>query len=278
MDRRDGGQHERPGGKAPARHLDVAGELAGHVDYHRPDPQRLLDHGIEVLVVVEGVRHALHHPRRAQEALEGPRQPGGGGLVAGGEQGEQLVAQLDVAHGRAVVVAGGQQQREHVVALVGVLRGAPVRDLGVDQLIDRGERPAKARRRREPTEVALHEGQPVEHVVELAERGDAAAKEIHAPAVADSENGAQDRLQGDRLHPRPQRERGAERPVDVAPHRLPVEGRQQQLALGHVALLVEREQRVLTQGVAEHGGVGLAGVKHGRIAGEHFLPRAGSAT
>jgi hypothetical protein len=89
---------------------------------------------------------------------------------------------------------------------------------------------------------------------------------------------------------RAQRERRADRPaldlcgrgrghrLHVPAHRLPVEGRQQQLALRHVAMLVEREQRVLAQSVGQRRGVRLAGVEDGRVAGETCLTSAGSAT
>ena len=59
--------------------------------------------------------------------------------------------------------------------------------------------------------------------------------------------------------------------LDVAPHALAVERRQQQLALAHVRVLVERQQRVLAERVAEHGRVRLAGVEAARVAGEELL-------
>jgi len=68
----------------------------------------------------------------AHQALERPGQPGGGGLVAGREQGHQLVAELDVGHRTAVLVPRREQQRQHVLARLGLAaRG----DLGVDQLV-----------------------------------------------------------------------------------------------------------------------------------------------
>ena len=112
------GQHERAGGQPPAGHLGVSGELAGHVHDHRPHAQRLLHDRVDVVVVVQRGGQALQHLRRAQQALERPREAGGGRLVPGGEQRHQLVAQLDVGHRRAVLVARAQQQREHVVALL----------------------------------------------------------------------------------------------------------------------------------------------------------------
>ena len=49
------------------------------------------------------------------EPLECPGKRGGGGLVSRADDCDQLVAKLLVAHGAAVVVLGGQEEREHVV-------------------------------------------------------------------------------------------------------------------------------------------------------------------
>ena len=283
VEHRDRRQHERPRGQLPAGHLRVARELACHVHDHRPHAQRLLHHRIHVVVVVERLGEALEHARRAQQALERPRQPGGGGLVARGEQRHQLVAQLHVGHRRAVLVSRREQQRENVVALLAVVRGTPVGDLRVDQLVDGGQRLAESRRRGEPAEVALEERHPVQDARQLAERRDALAEEVHALVVAHAEDRAQDHLERDRLHARAQLDLLAERParhlalgglghhLHVAAHALAVEGREQQLALAHVALLVEREQRVLAERVAERERVGLAGVEDRGVAGEDAL-------
>ena len=101
-------------------------------------------------------------------------------------------------------------------------------------------------------------------------------------ALLEAEHGAEDDLERDRLHPGSQPVRLAARPaldllagdlghqLAVALHPLAVERGQQQLALFHVRALVEQQQRVL----AEHrqqDPVGLAGVEHARVAGEHLL-------
>ena len=65
--------------------------------------------------------------------------------MAGDEQGEQLVAHLGVAHRAAVLVAGGDQHREDVVALLEVLGRAALGDLAVDQLVDPVDAAAEGR-------------------------------------------------------------------------------------------------------------------------------------
>ena len=103
----------------------------------------------------------------------------------------------------------------------------------------------------------------------------------------DAEDRAHDHRQGDPLGVRPHREGLADRPALhlLARHRhdqlavaldpLAVEGRQQQLALAHVRLVVEGEDRVRTQRRLEHGRVGLAGVEDRGRAGEHGLDQVG---
>ena len=108
VERGDRGQDEGAGRQLIAPELDRRGQLAGDVDDHRPRPQRLLDRRVEVLVLAGRQRLAqpLQHPRGAQQPLDRPGEPGRGRLVARAEHGDQLVAQLLVAHRAAVLVAG----------------------------------------------------------------------------------------------------------------------------------------------------------------------------
>ncbi len=203
--------------------------------------------------------------------------------MAGCEQSHQLVAQLHVGHRRPVLVLRREQKRENVVALLTVVRGTPVGDLRVDQLVDGGPRLAEAGGRCEAAKVTLEERDPVQDARQLAERRDALAEEIHARVVAHTEHRAQDHLERDRLHARAQLDLFAERParhlalgglghhLHVAAHALAMEGREQQLALAHVALLVEGEERVLAERVAERQRVGLARVEDCGVAGEDAL-------
>ena len=100
---------------------------------HRTDPQRLLDNRVEIAVIE--LSRTLPHARVVQHEIERPRQPGGGRLVPGEQEGEQLVADLAVGEADAVLVAGRQQAGEHVVALAQVGGGAAAGDLGVEDLV-----------------------------------------------------------------------------------------------------------------------------------------------
>jgi hypothetical protein len=104
---------------------------------------------------------------------------------------------------------------------------------------------------------------------------------VELGALVDTEHRAHDHLEGHRLHARPELERLPVRPaVDlalrdlahnlaVALHALPVEGRQEQLALAHVRSLVEQQYRVVAEDRLQHH-VGLAGMEHARVAREHL--------
>ena len=79
--------------------------------------------------------------------------------MSGEQQGHELVAQLGVAHRLAVLEAGGDEHREDVLAAREVRVGAPLGDLGGQQLVDfgvatlqRGERvgPAEAPGEQDP--------------------------------------------------------------------------------------------------------------------------------
>ena len=70
----------------------------------------------EVLVAL-GCQQPRVNARVVQQQVERPRQPGGGGLVAGHEQGEELVADLAVGQPATLLISCEQQRREDVVAL-----------------------------------------------------------------------------------------------------------------------------------------------------------------
>jgi hypothetical protein len=67
-------------------------DLARGDGQHRPHAQDLLDHGVEVGLVA--LADAAEDAGVAGQALERPAERAGRGLVAGGEQGRELVAQL----------------------------------------------------------------------------------------------------------------------------------------------------------------------------------------
>ena len=69
------------------------------------------------------------------EVVEGPGERVGGGLVAGEQHGEHLVAELLVAHALPLLVAGGHEEAEEVVVLHGV--GAAAGDDVVHERVER---------------------------------------------------------------------------------------------------------------------------------------------
>ena len=270
----DAGRHVDARREQPAADLHRLGQAAQHQRQDRAQAQRLLADGVDVVVVA--VAQALEHARRAHRALDGPGERRRRRLVSGHQQRHQLVAQLLVGHRAAVLVAGLQQQREHVVALLEVGCAAALTDLLVDQRVGRrshrreqvGARESPRAERREHRHAARARP-PLERAPEGLAQARPAFVVLHA------EDGSDDHLERDPLH------RGADgvglprRPaldllgchlghrLLVAAHALTVEGGQHQLALGHVRGLVEHQHRVVTQ-QRQHHDVGLTGVEHPR--------------
>ena len=165
-----------------------------------------------------------------------------------------------------------------------VLGGAALGDLAVDQLVDAVDAAAEGRdaprpgRGRRARSGASSSGL----VVRSRNSRRATRSSLHPLPAVDAEDRLEDDLERHRLHPRPQLVGGAERPaldlaggdlghlLLVALHALAVEGRQQQLALADVGLLVEDEDRVLAEDRAQDL-VALAGVEDPRVAGEDLL-------
>ena len=90
-----------PAGSSQPATASGSTELARGDGQHRARAQHLLHHGVGVARLV--VAQAREHVRVAGEPLERPRERAGGRLVAGGEEGDELVAQLVVGR------AGGDQ-------------------------------------------------------------------------------------------------------------------------------------------------------------------------
>ena len=285
MDEVDAGGQVDPGREQPPADLHRLGQAAQHQRQDRPQPQRLLADGVDVVVVA--VAQAVQHAGRADRALDGPGQRGRRGLVPGDEQRHQLVAQLLVGHLAAVLVAGLEQQREDVVAFLEVGRAAALADLGVDQLVGgpadaledvRAVDAVRAEHRHHRQAARVRA--PFERVRERRAQALAPGVVLHA------EDRPDDHLERDALH------RGAHRvglpgrpALDlrgrdlghrllVAAHALAVEGRQHQLALRHVGALVQQQHRVVPEHRQQHD-VRLAGVQHARVAGEDLLDRVG---
>ena len=203
----------------------------------------------------------------AQKQVEGPGERRRRGLVAGEQQGHQLVAQLGVAHRLAVLEAGGDEHREDVLAACEVRVGAPLGDLGGQQLVDlghaalqRGERvgPAEAPGEQDP-KLKPRRGGLGEQV------GEQRPEPRDARWVADAEDGAQDHLERQRLHARVDREGLAGGPgVDLAggelrddplvgAHPLAVEGREHQPPPREVLVALEQQDRARPQHGLEGG-------------------------
>jgi hypothetical protein len=116
-------------GELVAGDLERAGEQAGHVGHDRVQAQGLVADRVEerepgdrvgLRLVAERVdlgAQALERGRVAVQPIEGPREGDAGGLVAGEQEGLQLVAQLDVAHAGPALVAGREQHGQDVFAV-----------------------------------------------------------------------------------------------------------------------------------------------------------------
>ena len=72
----------------------------------RSDAQRLLDHGVEVVVAPGATPRGVASTSGCGRAVEGPGQRGRRRLVAGEQERDELVAELVVVDRRAVLVAG----------------------------------------------------------------------------------------------------------------------------------------------------------------------------
>ena len=100
---------------------------ADHRD-HRPRAHALDDRRLDLLLGVVAVAGRLAQRLVgvgvADQALPGPGERVGGRLVAGEDEGEQLVADFFVVHRLALLGPRLQEQREDVAALLEVLVGA----------------------------------------------------------------------------------------------------------------------------------------------------------
>ncbi len=204
-----------------AVHAQLASQAAPGERDHRAQAQRLGDHRPQVgLLAGVHLGTQAHEGRRvAQKKVEGPGKRRRRGLVAGEQQGHELVAKLRVAHRLAVLEAGRDQQREDVLAACQVRVGAPLGDLGGQQLVDLGQAALQRGQRVGPPEA------PGEQDPQLKPRRGGLGEQVgeqgpepgDARWVADAEDGAQDHLERQRLHARVDRECLAGGPgVDLA--------------------------------------------------------------
>ena len=105
---------------------------------HRPGSQHLLRGCLEVLAVAVGEpsAQAIGDGGVVGEQIGRPGDRGRGRLVASGDQGHQLVAQVDVVERRAVLVPRAHQEREHVFAAFERRVDTGADDMGLEQAAD----------------------------------------------------------------------------------------------------------------------------------------------
>ena len=283
--------HEQDrGGQLRSRLEQVAAQLgrlgrrAEDLGHHGSHAQRLLDHRVDVVAALPRLHfggQALERVRRAQKALERPSDRRRGRFVPREQDRDQLVAQLSIRQRIAVLVAGGQQQGQDVVARVAVGIVATALDLLVEHLVDAVAIADEAAPGAARTEVLSHQldaedrvdrGQPRQQALQLGD----------AVGIGDAEDRSDDHLHRDRLGDGARADRVARAPaVDLAVgdlldqlgvvrDRLAVKRRQHQLAHAHVTLRVEQQDR-RRSGDRLHHLPWLADVVLRRLPLEHLL-------
>jgi hypothetical protein len=183
-------------------------------------------------------------------------------------------------------VPGLEQHRQHVVALAALL--APLRDQGEDDLVHLFLVADELRERPDPfgglgdAPVGPRRHQADRLVAEGEHRLQPLAQGVEAGPRLDAEDGAEDDLQRQLLHPRVEGHRHAARQrrhlfggnlghqAGEALHPLAMEGGQDQLALLHVSAFVEQDHRVGPDDRLQHTSA-LSRLQHVRRCGEDFL-------
>ena len=167
---------------------------------HWPQPQCLCHDGIEVCVVVGGqfFSQASKHAGIAQQQVEGEGEAGGGRLVTGEEQRHQLVTKLHIGHRLIVLVAGAQQQRENIGAVLEVRLGAAEADLLVDQRVRRLQATLKLAPRAPASDIVAQHVRQEEHGLHIEHGDQGPTQPFDAVCVGYSEDGADDHLEGER--------------------------------------------------------------------------------
>ena len=139
----------------------------------RVQAQGLAAHRLEQLVAGQALRIRRERVAQARQQVgpaphlvDRPGQRRRGGLVAGHHQGHQLLDDLLVVHGLAVLVARGDQQAADVLPR---LAGASLVDLLVEEAVHLGHEAPEAPPRRE--EAVAQEGEAREHQYEEVAQG-----------------------------------------------------------------------------------------------------------
>ena len=239
----------RVGAQSPRFHHPAADDRDHGPRSHRLEDRRL-DLLLGALPGADRLAQAVMRLGRADEALPGPGERVRGRLVAGEDEGQELVADLAVAQFLAVLGPGQEELGEDVAALAEVVGAAAAGDHRVGRAVEEVER-----------DLGESDRLVAEEVHQLADLGDrlgrggdqALGREpqpelggVAARDALDPEDPGHDHVERYRLHPRRERERPADRPaIDlalgggrdrtrVALDRLAVEVGEEQLALPHV--------------------------------------------
>jgi len=146
VQRHDPGDDPRPGGQPPLPHLERLHHVAAGGADHRPHPQHLVGGGEPQLVLLP-LGLGLQPPqdlRVAAQPLDRPGERRRGRLVAGDQQGQQLVGGLAVVDLFPLLELGAQDQRQDVDPLVELGVGEVAVDQRVNQLPVAGAHPPPA--------------------------------------------------------------------------------------------------------------------------------------
>src|SRR5438132_9975200 len=109
--------------------------------------------------------------------------------MPGEQQGHELVADLIVGHGAALVAAGEQKLGQDVAALLEVGRMTPLPDLLGERRVQRIPGPDEPRPRGVRAQLAIARGEEQERIAaDRGEREDATAQLITARAPVDTED------------------------------------------------------------------------------------------
>ena len=243
---------------------------------HRAQPHSLLDHRLEELLVavIRGALHLREQIGAAREVVEDPGERRRSGLVAGEQQGDEVVAQLVVG----LLRVRDEQLGQHVAPFVEVGNRAPVGDLGVHQFVDVVLQALEPPPRADALQGGIHPPDE-DHRVDADQPAEQRAHLTEASCVGDAEDDAQDHLEADVVQVLMNRERHAERPggdvigsdllhgAGPVAHRLPVKGGHHLASALAMRVLIEQQDGLLTHDRPEDR-VSLAGMEGVSRAGE----------
>ena len=121
--------------------------------------------------------------------------------MTGEQHRHQLVTKLDIGHRLVVLVAGAQQQRENIGAVLKIRRGTAEGNLLVDQRVRCLQATLKLAPRAKATEIEAQHVRQKEHGLHIEHGDESATQPLDAICVGDAEDGADDHLEGECPHP-----------------------------------------------------------------------------